>query len=335
MTTVRWLLVGAGDIARKRVAPALANTADSAIAGICEVRAEQAASLAAEFGVAETYTDLADALANTSANAVYLATPVGLHAHQAMQVQEAGKHVIIEKPLGLTGEECTSLLARAAQSKTYAACAYYRRFYPRYLQAKAMLEGGEFGQVISADMHCQSWYAPTPDDPKYWRLIRAKSGGGPLADMGSHMFDLLIGLFGMPVSVFAKCDNLTQPWDVEDSAAILMTMANGAEVMASFQWNSRTWRHDFEIVGTEARLLWSPYDAGPVTKTVGRDKELIEQPNAGNVHQPLVEDFVQAIISGRPPAHSLAESAKSSLLLDAIYRSSAERREIILSETAE
>lgn len=331
---LKWLLVGAGDIARKRVAPALASAPGSALAGICEVRPQAAAALAAEYQVAEVYHDLDAALAGTAADAVYLATPVGLHARQALQVLEAGRHVLVEKPLGLTAAECAPLLARAAREPARAACAYYRRFYPRFAYTKAMLARGEFGRILSVDMHCQSWFAPAPDDPKAWRVVRAASGGGPLADMGSHMFDACIGLFGLPVSVYARCDNLLQPWDVEDAATILMTLADGAQVTASFQWCSRTWRHDFEIVGADARLAWAPYDAGPLLKTVGRDKESIDLPNADNVHQPLVEEFVQAIAAGRQPNPSLDEAVKATVLLDAVYLSARERREVALAELA-
>jgi len=325
-------LVGAGDISQKRVAPALATASGSEISAVCDLRKEQAQSLAEKFGAGAVYTDFRQALRESESDAVYLATPVFLHVGQAVKALEAGKHVLAEKPLGLTAAECRVAVSAAEKSGTTSGCSYFRRFSPRYLHAREMLDKGEFGKVVLVRMVFFSWFNPAPDDPKHWRVVRAGSGGGPLSDMGTHMFDVLIGLFGVPVAVIAKCDNLIHRWDVEDSASIIMTLANGARVTASFAWNSKTWRHEFEIVGTEARVNWLPYDSGTVTKTVGRRVENLELPCAENVHLPLVEEFVSAIREGRQAAVPFAEALKTNILLDAVYRSAREDREIIIKQ---
>jgi 1,5-anhydro-D-fructose reductase (1,5-anhydro-D-mannitol-forming) len=330
MTIVKWLLVGAGDIAQKRVAPALAAAPESALVGICDPRQEAAHALSVQHPAAEVYSDFSQALARTQADAVYLATPVHLHSAHAVQALQVGKHILVEKPLALTRSECDQVLSAAAASGKTAGCAYFRRLSPRYRYAHEMLARGEFGRLVLVRLVYHSWFSPGPDDPKSWRVVRARSGGGPLSDMGTHMFDVLIGLCGLPARVYARCDNLVQKWDVEDTASVLMTMPDGAHVTASFSWSSKTWRHEFEIVGTEAKLDWLPYDSGPVSKTIGRQTEQLDQPSAENVHLPLVEDFVQAIRAGRAPACPLAEAAKTNLLLDAIYQSAAGNREVVL-----
>lgn len=332
MNTVRWLLVGAGDIARKRVAPALAGIPGSEIVAICDPRESAAAELAGMLGVKRIYSDFEPALKDAPADAVYLATPVGLHAEQAIAALRTGRHVLIEKPLGLTRAECARVVEAAERADTRAACAYFRRFSPRYEHLQEMLAKGEFGQVIAINMTYQSWFNPAEDDPKYWRVVREKSGGGALSDMGSHMFDVLAGLFGLPARVFARCENLTQRWDVEDSAAAVMKMENDALVTAAFNWNSKTWRHEFDVIGTEARVTWLPYDSGPVVKTVGREKEMLDLPNPENVHWPLIEDFVNAVREDRPPRYPLTESMAANVVLDAIYRSAAEGKEVEVME---
>lgn len=326
--SVKWLLVGAGDIARKRVAPALAHTPGSQLTAICDARIEPARALAGEFGVNAVYDDYDAALKDTDADAVYLATPVGLHVGQAIGALHEGKHVLVEKPLGLTGADCRRAAAAAEQSGLVAGCAYFRRLSPRYLHLKKLLDERKLGKIILIRMIYFSLFNPAPDDPKYWRVVRKNSGGGPLSDMGAHMFDVLIGLLGMPAAVFAKCANLTTNWDVEDSSAMVFTMPDGALVTASFNWNCNTWRHEFEIVGTDARVNWLPYDAGPVDFAAGRSLEKLDLPNPENVHQPLVEDFVQAVLANRPPAIPLGEAAKTNILLDAVYRSTRDNCEI-------
>jgi predicted dehydrogenase len=330
MSRVDWLLVGTGDIANKRVAPALNAAADSRLAGVCDVVRSRAEALAEATGAGEVFEDFEQALERTSAQAVYIATPVWLHASQAVMALKANKHILVEKPLGRTGAEARQVAEATKGGKTQAGCAYFRRLSPRYLHAQKMLQDGQFGKVVLVRMTYFSWFDPAPDDPKFWRVVREKSGGGPLSDMGSHMFDVLIGLFGLPRSVYARCENLVHRWDVEDSATVLMTLQDGAQVVAAFNWNSKTWSHEFEIVGTEAKVKWHPYDGGKVVQTVGRDVRELDLPNAENVHQPLVEDFVRAILDGRPPAAPLPEAAKTNLLLDAVYDSAKRGAEVRL-----
>jgi len=328
MKKIKWLLVGAGDIARKRVAPALAGVATSEIESICDINPESAESLASQFNCKNIFTDFKEALLKSDTDAVYIALPVYLHIPMALEAINSKRHILVEKPLGLNTEECKVLLNAVEKKGVKAACAYFRRFYSRYIYTKKMIEKGEFGQVVLIRMLYYSWFNPSKDDPKYWRVVRTKSGGGVLSDMGTHMFDVLIGLFGLPVSVYARCENLVHKWDVEDSAVMIMKMSNGTLVTASFNWNSQVWRHEFEIVGTLAKINWLPYDSGPVVKTVGRNIENLELPSAENVHLPLVDDFVNAILEEREPLCSLSEAVKTNILLDAVYRSAKENKEV-------
>jgi len=327
---VRWLLAGTGDIATKRVAPALASLERAELAGVCDVVPERASEIAEKFGVEETFFDFDEALKNTRANAVYVATPVALHADFAVKSLEAGKHVLAEKPLGVCAGDAERAVRAAEGHKLKAGCSYYRRFYPCYRHAADMLKNGEFGQIVLVRMTYFSWFNPEADDPKYWRVVKAKSGGGPLSDMGTHMFDVLIGLLGLPRRVYARARTLVQPYEVEDSAVILMELEDGADVVASFNWNSKTWTHEFEIIGTEAKIKWHPYDSGEVLRTVGRDIREMNMPNAENVHAPLVEDFVQAVVDDRDPAIPLGEALKTNVLLDAVYESARAGREVTL-----
>ena len=299
---------------------------------VCDKVEERARAAAAPHG-AKVYTDLAEALRSPEIDAVYLCTPVFLHVSQAIQSLAAGKHVLVEKPVALNYPEARTLVA-AAKSDRKCGVAYFRRFAPKYAQAHEMLQKGEFGKVVLVRMTYFSWFNPAPDDPKYWRVVPGRSGGGPLSDMGTHMFDVLIGLFGTPETVFAKAETLVQPYAVEDASVAILKLPGGAQVLASFHWSSKTWSHEFEIVGTEAKVKWHPYDSDSVLKTVGRDPLEIPTPNPKNVHTPLVEDFVSAILDGRDPRVTVAEAAQTNRVIDALYRSAKENREVAVAEIA-
>ena len=325
---IKWLLVGTGDIVRKRVAAALTAAAGGTVAGICGGR-ERAEAIADEFGIAEVYDDMDAALAGCDADAVYVATPVYRHRPEAIKAIEAGKHVLIEKPLGLDGNDAQLIVDAADRAGVKAGCAYYRRCFGRFAHLRQLIAEGALGRVVLVRTVCYSWFDPARDDTKFWRVVKDRSGGGPLADMGSHMFDILIGLFGLPKTVFAHCDTLVQDYEVEDSSAIVMTLAGGGQVTASFGWNSKTWCHEFEVVGSEGRIQWRPADTGKVTMTMGRDIEELNLPNAENVHTPLVEDFNRAIAEDCDPLVPVAEAAKTNRLLDAIYRSAKTGQEVV------
>jgi predicted dehydrogenase len=327
---VRWLVIGGGDIARKRVAPAIASARDSELRAVCSSNRENAAAIAQQFGAKETFTDPADALARSTANAVYVATPVHRHVPLATEALKSGRHILVEKPLGLSTADAKPLFELAERSQLASGCAYYRRCFPRFAHARKLLEQGALGRVVLARMTYVAWFSPAKDDPKYWRVVPALSGGGPMADTGCHMIDVLIGLLGPPSAITARCANLAQAFEAEDSTSALMMMPDGAHVTASFQWTSKTWTHEFEIIGTEAKLTWTPFDAGPVQLTIGRDTQSIEMPNADNVHQPLIDDFVQAILTRRTPIVPLGEAIKTNRVMDAIYTSAREGAEVAL-----
>ena len=324
---MKWLLLGAGDIANKRILPALVAEPRSEVIAICDLNEDRARNMAEQYA-AEAFTDYAQALSQSAADAVYVATPIFLHVPHAKMAMEAGKHVLVEKPMALNYTEARELAAAADEHNRTCGVSYFRRFTPKYALAKEMLKAGEFGQVVLIRMTYFSWFAPQKNDPKYWRVIPDKSGGGPLSDIGTHMFDILIGLFGLPEKVYAKAVTLTHDYTVEDSASAIMTMPGGAQVVCSFNWNSKTWSHEFEIVGTEAKVKWHPYDSDSVVKTVGRDIREIATPNHENAHFPLIEDFVSAVDEARAPAITATEAAKTNLLLDAVYRSARQNTEV-------
>ena len=320
---LRWLLVGTGDISNKRVAPALASTPGSRLVGVCSRDGDRARAFAQTLSVAEAYGDLNEALRKTSANAVYIATAVHQHVSQAIAALTAGKHVLVEKPLGLNGREAERVVEAAKAAGVTSGCAYYRRCSDRYDYARKMIAAGEFGKILMVRMLYHAGFNPADNDPKKWRVDPALSGGGPLADMASHMIDLVVGLLGTPHNIIGSSKTLVHAYEAEDTATFILNMNDGAQVGGSFSWASDTWAHEFEIIGSKAKLRWSPCDAGKVVKTVGRDITELDQPSAGNVHVPLIADFVSAVRERRSPRVSLAEAAITNDVLDAIYRSSA------------
>lgn len=325
MTTqhLNWAIVGLGDIVRKRVGPAILAQPQSRVHACVTrdpaARADDLASLHPE----HVYTDLDAMLADPAVDAVYLATPVYLHASQAIAALQAGKHVIVEKPMALNADEGRKILEAAEAAEGHLAVAYYRRFWPTFQRVKAMLDAKELGQIALVRVALHSWYAPPADDPKAWRVRPELSGGGVLSDVGSHRLDLLAWWFGLPTRVVADLRTRTQDYDAEDSATALMLLGDGIPCTASFQWNSKTWADQLHIVGTEASIAFSAVDGNELIVTRGRDVELIELPRDANAHYGLIDDFAKAICEGRAPQFNGADSIAATQLADWMITSSA------------
>lgn len=320
---VRWLLVGTGDIAAKRVAPALTTAPGGSLVAVCSRDVTRAKDFAVRFNAPLAFDNIELAIQSPDVDAVYLATPVDCHVRDTQLAAAHGKHVLVEKPLGLSAADAQVAADTVRKAGVLGACAYYRRCSARFLHAAEMIRSGRLGRIVLVRMTYHAWFNPTVTDPKWWRVQPASSGGGVLADMGCHMLDLLIGLLGVPVWVSAKSRNLVHGYPAEDNASFVMEMPDGAQVVGSFGWSSKSWRHELEVVGTEGHLKWAPFDTGPVELTVGRSSEQIELPAATNVHEPLISDFHLALQKKKNVACTMQEAVLTNQLLDAIYVSSA------------
>lgn len=335
---IKWGIVGLGDISNKRVVPAIRQQKDSLLVAAHSPFEAELDAFAERHGIPEKYLSLQEMLSNREIDAVYVATPIFLHYGIALEALRAGKHVLVEKPMAMTNAECEALIAEAKQQNVKLGVAYFRRFFPKIALAKQLLEKGAIGAALSARITFHSWYNPAPEDPKYWRVIKSKGGGGPLWDMGCHKLDLLQALLGDVKSVQALLETRTHGYEVEDTCAALLEMECGAYCQASFHWNSRVWADEFELLGSEGKLRMTPGDGDslelelPPSRIRGLGKELtvVSKPNAANVHAPLVDDFARAVLENREPLVNGETGYRTNRLLAAIEEASASGRRIYL-----
>jgi predicted dehydrogenase len=322
--TVNWAIVGLGDIVRKRVGAAIQQQPSSTLYACVtrNPRAKQAdlESLAPQ----RVYTSLDEMLADPKVDAVYLATPVYLHASDTIASLKAGKDVLVEKPMALNAQEAWEMCRAAEQTGRRLAAAYYRRFWSRFQLVKEMLDRGELGQVVLARMTLHSWYCPDPKGPGAWRTKRELAGGGVLADIGCHRLDLLAWWLGLPERLVADVKTLTQDYRVEDSACVLASFAGGGQFAGSFHWNSKTRADEIHVAGSEGNVAIRS-DEAEVVITLGSEVRRRDLPRPQNAHYPLVDDFARAVLEDRPPQFSAADGSQATRIIDATYASSEQR----------
>lgn len=282
---IRWVAIGIGDITTKRVLPAIQSEPRSQLAGIVT----RTPSKAEAYGV-PGYTDLAAALSN-GCDAVYVASPVYLHAPQTTECLRSGKHVLCEKPMAMSYSEACSMVRVAEESGRTLGIAYYRRMYPQVNRAKELIEAGAIGEPMYAFASSHDWYWPAGTS-REWLVDPAKSGGGPLYDIASHRIDLMNYLFGQPRSAKGSISSLVHEGDVEDNATVMIDYEGGARGIVDVRWHSRVARDEFLIRGTEGEIDMSPLNSGRLVGPHGEES----LPPHKNLHYPCVENFVDAVL---------------------------------------
>ena len=303
---LRWLVIGIGDITTKRVLPAVLSEPRSRLVGIVT----RDTAKAERYGV-PAWSDLTAALTESGCDAVYVATPVFLHAPQTIEALRAGKHVLCEKPMALNYDEAGSMVLAAAETGRILGIAYYRRLYAKVQRVRQLLENGVIGRPVFAEATSHDWFLPTGGF-RSWIADPRKSGGGPLRDIASHRIDLMNYLFGQPMRATGHLSTLVHTIEVEDNATVMIEYDSGVRGVVDVRWHSRVPRDEFRIRGTEGELDLSPLNSAALVYPNGVE----EVPAPANLHYPCIEDFVTAALEGGVPVSTGATALPTEWVMD-------------------
>jgi predicted dehydrogenase len=298
---IRWGLIGCGDIARKRVAPALSESLHSELVAISRANRGLLDEFADAFRVPNRFADWRELVARDDVDAVYIATPVNLHAEQTVAAAESGKHVLCEKPMALNVAECDRMIAAANASGVKLGIAYYRQFYPVVKRMKDLIDSGEIGKPIVAQVNAFEWFNPGPSNPRAWLLDPEISGGGPMFDFGCHRIQLLLHLLGRIKAVIAVRSTALFQREVEDTASASFEFTSGAIANVTVSHAVMDPRDSVTIWGSEGSITTEVLNEGRLlVRTRHKERFEIHEP-ARNIHLPLIQDFVWAVIDEHQP----------------------------------
>jgi predicted dehydrogenase len=322
LSKVRWGLIGCGDIARKRVAPALRDSPLCELVAVSRAQAELAQSFATEFGARHWYPDWRDLLTDYEIDAIYVATPIDLHAQQAIAAAETGKHVLCEKPMALNAADCDRMIAACRGNDVKLGVAYYRHFYPVLHRVKELVNSGELGVPVMVQINAFEWFDPEPSDPRAWLIRRGVSGGGPMFDFGCHRIEVLLDIFGGVSDVKATLANTYFEREVEDLATAVFRFERGVTGVLTVAHAAREPQDTFDLFCTEGSIHIPVLNEGRMRVLSGAGERIEKHPPAANIHQPLIEDFARAILERRDPVVTGELGRDVALVEEAIYRQS-------------
>lgn len=314
-------MIGAGDIARKRIAPALNEIENCEFVSVSRSRAHSAEEFANEFGAKKWFADWRELVRDEETNAVYIATPVFLHREQTVAAAENGKHVLCEKPLALNAKECDEMIAACKANGVKLGVAYYRPFYPLIEKVKQIIASGEIGKAVVAQINSFEYFNPAKEHPRFWLLEKEKSGGGPMMDFGCHRLEVLTNLFGKVSEIKSVLGKAAFERETEDTAIANMQFESGTFASLTVTHAATEPQDTLSIFGTKGAIHIPVLNKDEIKiKTENGERTEFHAPHK-NVHQPLIEDFTNSVLENREPKISGERGKEIAVLIDEIYQS--------------
>ncbi|MES2440213.1 MAG: Gfo/Idh/MocA family oxidoreductase [Verrucomicrobiota bacterium] len=320
MKTIRWGIIGCGDVTERKSGPAFSKVPGSQLVAVMRRNGDAAADYAKRHGVPRWYDDADALIADPEVDAVYVATPPGSHASYAIAVATAGKPVYVEKPMARTLAECEAMIAACESAEVPLFVAYYRRCLPHFMQAKQWLLEGRIGEVHGARLSLFLRASQDAAAAASWRYDAEAAGGGLLFDLGSHQLDILDFLLGPVADVQGKARNLGGHYAVEDTVSARFTFESGTEGSAlwCFAAGAGAERDEIELVGSRGKIILPTFGKTEATLVNADGVTEFEVPTPDHVQQGLIETIV-AELRGQGSCPSTGRSAaRTAWVLDQI-----------------
>ena len=333
---VKWGVIGSGGIARRRTIPEGIVPAEHAkLVAVYDINPEVNSAVAKEFH-AHAANSIQDLL-NSDIDAVYIASPANLHLEQAIACAKAKKHVLCEKPLGMTVAEAEKMIQICKEEGVLLGVGLMMRFATQHQSALKLIQEGKLGKPVYGRAQLSCWYPPMNGA---WRQDPETGGGGSLMDMGSHCIDLLEMFFGKIKSVNCMINNNVHSYKSEDSAVVSFLFDNGAmgTVDTYFCIPDNSSKNILELYGSMGSIIAKGTigqgaagemvaylendDAGYNAEQVRNAAEgLVIDPTPVNTYLAEIEEFSCAILEKRDPANTFALGLRSQKVLEACYQS--------------
>lgn len=346
---VRFGFIGAGMIAHYSAENVHKHPRGKVVA-VHDTHADRAGDLAVKHGVPKVHDDVAALLADPEVDAVYIAVPNKFHAALAIAVFEAGKHVLIEKPLAMNAAEGAAMIAAARRAGRVLLVGMNQRYIPAAQMIRAAVSAGEAGEIY----HAKAYWWRRAGIPKLgtWFTHKALAGAGACNDIGVHALDVCLFMMGNfdPVTVsgatYAKfgprglgeggwghSEREHTDFDVDDFATAFIRMRNGATVTLDAVWASHyseEQKFGVELYGTEGGFSLDPLQfrhAGAESYVVEEDLQRpLALPHCDRFH-----NLINHLLDGEELLVQPEEALVVQKILDAINESARTGREVVIS----
>lgn len=329
--SIGWGIVGLGRIADGAIAPAVNAAPNSTLAGVVSREAAKAEQFAERHGAASAYDDYQALLADSAVDAVYIATPNGLHAQQVVEAAEAGKHVLCDKPLATTVADAERAVTACEAAGVGLGITFQTRNHEGMNDIRQWLSDGDIGAVRLVQLEVGVGRML----PQGWRTDPSLAGVGVMNNLGVHAYDLLRYLLSAEVTDATAVVDVEDGFEVDTMALAVLRFDNGALAYVNANQSVPNSQPDLSIYGTEGTVLGSsitrPNLQGRISVT-GRSGTTERAVSTAGPFVTTVADFAEAVLLGRAPSPSGHDGLRSVALTEALARSAREQRTVRLGD---
>jgi predicted dehydrogenase len=336
---LRFGLIGCGEIALES-AGALRAASNATITFTADPNIELARILAEGIGARHSGS-VQDLLASHEVDAVLISTPHHLHAPLAIQAAEAGKHVVVEKPMATSLRDCDRMIDAARRCGVVLSVCYCQRYDPRVQRSRDLLDKGLLGEFRSTRIAFGQYRGPeywrsglTGRVISDWRSKREAAGGGVLIMNACHILDYMSWLVGSQVTeVTAVTGNFSGLAEVEDSVSMSYRYATGAiGTLDATTGLVGPEIHEQVVRGADGQLIVAPVLRFWSRRTIDGYEagrwHIVQGLSRAAERRHFFEGFADAVLDGRPVPVTAPEARAVQAIIEAAYRSAAERRTV-------
>lgn len=323
MKTIRWGIIGCGDVTEVKSGPGFQNVAHSALVAVMRRNGDLAQDYARRHRVPRWYDDADRLINDPEVDAVYIATPPDSHRDYTLAVAQVGKPVYVEKPMARTHAECVQMVSACRQAGVPLFVAYYRRMLPRFLKVKELIAQGAIGEPRFTTVTLYQRRDDIDHANLPWRVIPQIAGAGIFLDLASHTLDMLDYILQPINAVSAFAANQAGEYRAEDIVSGTWVHESGVQGMGVWCFTAFRNFDQNEIIGSEGKLTFSTFGTEPVVLTIGDTMTEFPLETPQHVQQPLIQTIMDDL-NGVGSCPSTGESAaRTSWVLDqmlATYR---------------
>lgn len=293
--TIRWGIIGCGDVAEVKSGPAFQKIAQSELVAVMRRNGAKAKDFAKRHNVPEWYDDADKILEHPDINAVYIATPPSSHVEYTIKAIEAGKDIYLEKPVTRTSAEAEIIKEAISGKSNKLTIAHYRRKMTAFLKVKELLDAKAIGDVRLVDVRILQ-PAQTDiitDTGDNWRLNPEISGGGYFFDLAPHQIDLMLSWFGQPKRTEGFGANQQGVYTANDVVNGIIEFQNGVQFRGVWAFNlaDSDQLDRCTIYGNLGSITFS-FFGDQVFHITREHSEDFSSPPIPHVQQPMIEATV-------------------------------------------
>lgn len=318
---ISWGIIGCGNVTEVKSGPAFNKVADSKLVAVMRRNKELAADYAGRHNVPRYYDDAAALINDKEVSAIYIASPPGSHASNALMAIRARKPVYIEKPMALDHAECESINREAERYGVPVFVAYYRRALPGFVKVKELINEGAIGSPRFVSL--QLYKPPSADELAgnlSWRVDPSVSGGGHFFDLASHQLDYLDYIFGPVRKISSIVINQAGLYEAEDFVSAVFMFDN--DVAATGTWcfggPENLQRDIIEITGDKGIIKFSTFTFEPIILDTIRGREEIENERPEHVQYYLIDNVVKTLLGKETAISTGTSAARTNRVMDEV-----------------